>query len=341
MALVFLPRSAGAEESVGKFEMSDLLIEPTYTYQEPNQGRFTVGSSYAAFTWTRDSVISAVFKAGTKDLIGHPARYGPALNSDQLGIIEGYGQADSVYGRIRLGMIPVPYGLEGGDAERHLRLPRSLIFQARYVPIRDYGASYRISHGGFFSDWAIHNGEGGTDVDNESWFTARIGWQGGRFFRIGASGMGGRTSPKSTNPSGTSSSTAAWLDVDKSARFRIVNGFLEWQIQPVTFSAESTAGDAIQDDSNIKTRALHADLEVETGSVSWLARYDIMDPRNDVGTDQVTEYTAGFAIRTKYDNSVLYVLGTKKVQQDVQRDEHRGMILWRLTPLAVSRASSL
>jgi hypothetical protein len=326
-----------ADESLGTIEVSDLLLEPTYTYREAKKGAFSPGPSFVGVTWTRDRMISATFKFGSKDLIGIPARYGPASTTDQMGLIEAFGQADSDIGRLRFGLIPSPYGLEGGDAERRLSFPRSLIFQARYLPIRDYGASYRISYEGFFSDWAIHNGEGGPDLDTESWFTARLGWQGGRFLRLGATGVAGRTNPKSTDPLGVSKSADAGIDVDKAARVRVVNFFLEWHLKPVILTAESFAGESAQDDNVIKARAAHLDLEVEVGSsASVLARYDIIDPRNDLGGDQITEYTGGLSFRSAYNNSVFYILGTKKVQQDVKADEHRGLVVWRLTPTATT-----
>lgn len=334
-------QAASADESLGRLEVSDLLLEPTYILTEPRQGQFRIGNSYLAARWSRDSVISAVFKVGSTDLIGVPARYGSAP-ANQLGFVEAYAQADSDYGRARFGLIPIPFGLEGGDAERRLNFPRSLLFQTRMVNIRDHGASFRIANEGFFSDWAIHNGEGGTDLDNETWFTARWGWQDNHRFRVGLSGSVGSTSTKSTNPSGTSTSTDALLDVNKGSRIRLANFFFEWDLMPVKLLFESTAGDTRQDDNVIKYRELHADAEIKGGSSTlWLLRYDTMDPRSDLPADQVTELTAGVAFRSHYENSVFYILGTKRIQQDVSRDVHKAMIYWRLTPTASTSQSAL
>jgi hypothetical protein len=134
--------NAQADEGLGRLEISDLLLQPTFTAGEQHKGAFTLESSYLAATWTHSRTISAVFKIGSTDLIGAPARYGP-VPAATLGFLEAYAQSDSDFGRARFGMIPIPFGLEGGDAERRLRFPRSFLFQARYVNIRDNGFSYR------------------------------------------------------------------------------------------------------------------------------------------------------------------------------------------------------
>jgi hypothetical protein len=329
-----LPFSAGAAENLGRIEVSDIFLEPIYTNVEPHQGSFSLGSSYLGASWTIDSVLSAQLKFGSRDLINSPIRYGPTTSLSQLAIVEAYAQADSEFGLFRLGMIPLYYGLEGGDVERELYFPRSLIYQARYIGLRDFGGSYHISSDGFTVDSTIHNGEGGADLDNELWLTTRLSWSRERHFRLGISGQVGRTTPLSTYPTGKEASGPAWVDVTQAARYRIVNAFVHWLIQPVQIEAEATAGDVLQGDNIIKTRALHADfVYITRGSLDWLLRYDILDPRNDLGSDQLTEISLGLAWRSAYRNSVLTLLGTKRIQQDTPPDVHRVMLIWRMAPI--------
>lgn len=336
-ASVIMTISATADESLGHLEVSSLFLEPTYVHDEPRTGSFSAGTSYAELRWTLDPTISAILKFGSRDLIGQPARYGPVSQPEALTAIEAYGQADARLGRVRFGMIPIAFGLEGGDVEKNLNFPRSLIFQERYIGLRDYGVGYSVSSEGFFSDWAIHNGEGGPNLDNELWFTARLGWRSERGLMVGVSGSTGRTSPASTNASTAATSAQAWLDVNQAARIRIVNFFISWPTKPVRLDIEGFGGEAVQGDSVIKTRAAHADLVWFTGTpVNALLRYEILDPRNDLGGDQLTEYSAGLAWHSHYDNSVLTVLGTKRVQQDVPVDEHRVMVTWRITPFTTN-----
>jgi len=334
LAVVFVAsRGARADENLGRLELSGLFLEPSYRHEESRAGRFSAGTSYAELRWTLDSAISASVKFGSRELIGQPARFGPVAGATSLAVIEAYGQAEANLGRVRFGMIPVPFGLEGGDVEKSLFFPRSLIFQERYLALRDNGVSYHVSSAGFFSDWTIHNGEGGADLDRELWFTTRLGWRSGKGFTAGLSGSTGRTSPASTNPAGTASSAEAWLDVNQASRLRIVNFFVSWLLKPMRLDVEGVGGEAVQGDSVIKTRALHADFIWFMGSaVNALLRYEILDPRNDLGNDQLAEYSAGLAWHSRYDNSVLQILGTKRVQQDVPVDEHRVTVMWRITP---------
>ena len=329
---------AGPEsERLGHLEIADFYLAPTYSFRESRHlGSFDLGSSYVAMMWTRDPVISAVLKLGSRSLLGLPVRYGPNLNPEQVAVIEGYGQSNSDFGRFRFGLIPIAFGNEGGDVERHLTFPRSLVFQTRYMLLRDYGVSYHIANEGFFSDWTIHNGEGGPDLDNEIWFTGRLGWQSNRSFLLGLTGTTGRTTRLSTDPKGLGNAALpdAGIDVTQPARYRIVNLALEWFLRPLRLEAEGTAGEAIQGDNVVKMRALHTDLELTTGPVNWLARYEILSPRNDVSGNQIMEYSLGLSWHSRYDNSVLSLIGTKKVIENVSLDEHRALVMWRLTPVA-------
>ena len=328
-------------ESLGKLELSDLLIEPVFQLNEPKLASFGLGNSYLAAIWKRDNALSAEIKVGSRDLLGRPRRYGLATDNE-LALVEAYAQYDSVYGRIRAGLIPIAFSSQGGDAEARLSLTRSLLFRNRQVNLRDYGLSYRLTNEGFFSDWAIHNGEGGRDLDNETWFTARWGYEGGRFFRAGVSGSAGRTSPSSTNPLGVSSSVDAGLDVDEIARIRIANFFFDWESAPVRIEFQATGGDTRQGDDISKFRTLNADFIIAAGeSLSWILRYDTFDPKTDAGGDLVTEATAGLAWRTRYDNSVLYLLGTKRWLQDTSSERHALLVMWRVTPSAVGYRTAL
>ncbi|HVK61358.1 MAG TPA: hypothetical protein VM432_07400 [Bdellovibrionales bacterium] len=333
MLTLMLPALRAEAENLGELTLSGLLIEPAFTLDEPKRGHFDIGRSFIAASWIRDEMISAKMKLGSKSLIGQPARYGPGP-TDELGLIEAYGQADTSFGMLRAGLVPIQYGLEGGDIEEQLRFPRSFIYSKRIVNLRDHGVSYHIDNKGFFTDFAVHNGEGGPDLDNEIWVTGRWGWQSPRAIRMGFSGTTGGTTPLSTDPDGTSSSTEAGLNVDESSRIRIANAFLSWRFDPFLFETEASGGDVIQDSGVEKIRGIRGDFEYRSSDrFSWLVRYDSYDP-SDSPKDREIEYTAGWAWRSKYENSVLYIFGSKVVQENVEQDTHRLQILWRLTPTA-------
>lgn len=332
---------APAAETLGDLAVSGLLLEPSFTFQEPRRGQFAVGRSYLAVTWTRDPLVSAQIKLGSRSLIGKPARYGPAA-TDDIAVIEAYAQLDSSLGRIRGGLVPIPYGWEGADSEHRLELPRSQLFRNRIINLRDHGVSYHVSYEGYFSDWAIHNGEGGPDLDNDMWMTLRAGWEGARFLRLGISGSTGSTNPASTNLTpATWTSADAGLDITQRAKIRLANFFVNWEIQPVEVTLEGSGGNTLQDSGDRELRALHLDVNyVPNNSVSWLTRYDAFDPSTNPD-DRVDEYTFGIAWKGKYRNSVLYILGSKQVMENNPLSLHKAEIIWRMTPSANSFRSPL
>ncbi len=339
--------TASAQESLGTLAVSSIFLEPSFVYSEPTQagqtarGAFEAGRSFLGVSWTQEPNLAAVLKVGSRSLIGTPARYGPAP-VDQLALIEGYAQIDTTIGQFRGGLIPIAYSLEGGDSEERLRLPRSLLFEQRAVNLRDYGASYHISHAGLFSDWAVHNGEGGPDLDNRMWFTFRAGYQDGRALKAGLSGSTGSTTPLSTNPLGTTTPTpTVGYDITRAAKLRIANAFLETTWERVTFVLEATVGDVQQDVVSNRLRAGHVDLEWNASDkFSYLARYDLFDP-STAPADQIEDYQAGIAWKSVYENSVLYLIGSKRKYEGNPNDTHRVLLIWRMTPFANSFRSPI
>lgn len=337
IAVILLGTSLGqTRERLGELELTDFLLEPSFTYSEPKSGQFEVGNSLLQATWKRDATISGVITVGNKSLLGIPARY-EANPTNELTFVEAYGQADTTYGRFSLGLIPLPFGTERAGEEGHLRFERSLLYRKRLVGLRDIGATYQITHNGFFSEWAIHNGESGKDLDGQTWFTATWGWRGIHAL-LGFSGMTGRTTPQSTNPSGTNNTTTAALDVNRMAKFRAANFFYVWEGEPFSAKVEATLGETFQDLDRFKFNAGHVDLYyTTTPSFGFLLRYDTFDPRSDLQGDRIQEATVGIAWRSRYETSALYLYGTKVFQENVSPDVHRFMLTWRLTPYILSR----
>lgn len=325
-------------EPLGTITVSDLLLAPRFFYSEPSRGHFQPGDSYIAVRWKRDDVLSAQVTLGTQSLINIPNRY-PQINGDTVNVIEAYGQGDGSYGRFRAGLLPIPFGSEGGIAEGRLRFPRSLIFEKGIIGLRDHGTSYSISHERFGSDWAIHNGEGGRDIDNKLWYTARWVYTVPGKARFGFSGQTGRTTPASTNPLGsytTSSPADAVMDLNKSSKFRIGNVFVNIDSRRFGLTLEATTGDVIQD---VKRRftAGHTDVYVPlTEKLAALARYDFFNPKR-VATDHAEHLTVGVSYRTGHDTSEIYIFGTQEMKPEPVKDIHRFMVMWKLTPQVYDR----
>lgn len=337
----FLPQayaqsSTDAErEQIGRLRISDFELETSFNWKEPGNGSFALGESAITAEWLRDDVLSGVLAVGTKDLLGVPARF-ESERSTEIAIVEVYAQAvTQLYGSFRLGLVPIPFGLEAGEDETLLRLPDSLLLQQRMVVRRDIGVHYHIANSGFFSDVAVHNGEGGEDLDNQTWLSVRFGWAGGRGFKAGLSGVTGRTTPQSTNPDPVNprDSATAGIVVDQPSRFRAANVFFDFQRKPVTVELEVTAGETRQDAGLRDFRHGRIDFGYESSSsIEWLARYDTFDPQTSESGDRIEEVTLGLAWKSRYETSVLYLLGTKTMQEDVSPGVHRFQVIWELTP---------
>ena len=198
----------------------------------------------------------------------------------ELAIVEAYAQLDSSYGRVQFGLVKIPFGAEGGIPEGLLHFQRSLIFQDGIVGLRDQGINYAIENGGFFSEWAIHNGEGGEDKDNQIWFTGRAGYHISMPWRVGLSWQVGRTHVAATHPDSTLAPTPrylAFMNVDESSKVRIGDIYTVYENPKLGASAELTSGQVEQDGGNTNFYAGHADVYVPLNkSIAALARVDTL-----------------------------------------------------------------
>lgn len=327
---------AFAEERVGVLSLDELYLSPTFHYFEGRNGSFEFGDSSAALRWRRDETVSAVLMLGNYDLLGVPRRYlTSAEDGEKIAVLEAYGEALTALGRFRLGQIPLPFGTEAARGEARLRLPRSLLLREKWMGLRDRGVSFFVENRGFFSEWAVHNGESGADKDNQIWFTSRLGWYGGRGWYVGASGAVGRTTPASTASSALPARTSAdaGLNPLESSKVRIGNAFIEWGTNPLAIVLEATAGETLQASGTSAFRGAHADLNYSISKyVGSVARYDILDPSKSAG-DRREEATLGLYFKGLYQTSVLYLLGTRIHREGISPDRHEGMLIWRLTPV--------
>ncbi len=326
------------QERLGKVFLSDLFLSPRFNYAEPKSGQFQIGRSYAAADWSRGELVSGHFAFGTKSLLGVPTRYG-VVNGQDFAMVEGYAQLSSDYGRVRLGLQPIPFGLETGINEANLRFERSLLFQRGFMGIRDIGLGYSISNDGFFNDWLIHNGESGQELDNQTWFTTRVGYH-QNFFTGGLSAQTGKTNPQATDPSGNLASTpagsfpATGINIDQGAKYRFFNIFFSYRSKDIESGIEFTTIDIYQTGQNTHPNTGHLDVFVPFKEV-WgaLFRYDYFEPKDSTSpTSQ--QYTIGACYRSRFETSNLYLYGSRNVLPAPLNDSHQVLLVWRVSPFA-------
>ncbi|MEQ1875848.1 MAG: hypothetical protein ABL958_04320 [Bdellovibrionia bacterium] len=309
-----------AAEQIGTLTVSDLMLEPTFITAEPDgtsSHAFIPGRSYLGFGWKQDSVISARLMLGSRALIVQPARYG--TQDETFGVIEGYAQADTAYGLVRMGYIPIPFGLEGAQAEYEQLFPLSLIYQTRNLMRRDLGFSYSISHNSFDSSFAVHNGEGAEDRDRRLWYTARLAWNGPARSSIGVSGMTGRQVD---------------LVTQREEKIRSGNFFAGFNVYGLGLIAEGTMTTTLYQGNLVRQLGhYHIDaLHPLAANVGIQLRYDFFDPDHGIQNDQQKDVTLGLRFGSQYKTSCVYLLGVKRLEEGTELNNDRLLLIWRMSP---------
>ena len=308
-------------ERWGEFEWLSPWLEAGGSYQQPRDGLFSLSSASFGGRWSgwvstergqNSTRLEAQIAFGTRSLLNRPFRYAPLSSSERSSdavLVDGFIGLTGSVGRLRIGLIPITFGLEDGS-ESERRWLRPLILRRAYIGLRDIGLGYSVNAGGFFSDWFIHNGESGEDRDREIWVTARweyrlrtsrVQW------RWGGSGQVGRTSPSSTHPSGTTASPMAELDADQPSRMRFggLHMSSNWVLgdgdrgsgadRRFGFELEALGGEILQDVRSRRLRSLRLDVEYEPFSTwGFLARGEALDPDTQVANDMLHE--VGFGV---------------------------------------------
>ena len=339
-------RSTGLLENLGHPAGFDFLIQPSFSYVEGKTGRFLLENSYLGMGWKIDDSISSYFRLGGRDLMGQPKIFWLSTevseSQAEWNLVEGYLQwSNSLWGRIRVGLIPVPFGLQGGENEIYLYTPLSLFWRQPKVSRRDLGLNYHIDFDGFFSDWTVHHGEGGADVDNEAWFTARWGYGDRQWARMGFSASVGRlgSSYLQTEPQTFSHSVESG-QVRMGQAFLFLRGLIFDTSH--TIRAEWYQGEFRQAEQIIPFRSGYVDLEVGIArNSSVVARYDYLDPESLTNSVSRQEASFGLQIKNKNRTFLFSIVGTKKLESSDRPSVHQLSLYWRMTPAATEGLSPL
>lgn len=303
-------------ERWGEFEWLSPWLEAGGSFREPRDGEFFLSSASFGGRWTgwasaergeNSTRVEAQIAIGTRSLIARPIRYAPLSNVERASdpiLVDAFTGVAGAWGRLRLGLIPIVFGLEDAvESERQWLRP--LILRRGLIGLRDIGIGYSVAAGGFYSDWFVHNGESGDDRDREMWMTARWEYRlrtTRSFWRWGASGQVGRTTPSSTHPTGTTASTVSELDPDQSSRLRFggLHTAATWMLGDTDrrfgFELEVFGAEVLQDARTRRLRAVRFDLEYEPWSQwGFLLRGEALDPDTQVKNDLVHELGIGVA----------------------------------------------
>ena len=172
----------------------------------------------------------------------------------------------SYYGRMRIGLIPLSYGLEGGVRDSQMLLPRSLFFSL--IPHYDLGLSYFISHRGFYVESAVHNGyfqkHNLPNLQSDTlWWRARGGWKGDYGIDIGLSAIIGKSHFTQDH------------QFYNNYALQLGNIYMSFEIPQFLIDAEFHFGELFINQNKTFISSWHIDLEHPfIGSSSLFARWD-------------------------------------------------------------------
>lgn len=323
-------QSHAAVEKLGRVELTDVLVKPTFLLEEPQEGEFQFNESSLEFSWYLENQFQAVVRLGSVSLRNPMARFDGPVTED-LGLIEGYAQFSSVYGQVRAGLIPLQYGAEGAMNEREIYFQRSLLIQNRVLPLRDIGFEYSVQHNGYFSDLKVHNGEAGDNTDGRMWVTGNWGWKDREKFKVGLAGLTGTTKPLATSASGD---TLANVDPLKASKWRMGTAFVQWFPSEWKTVLEWTMGEVEQDDKVAgKFSGGHVDLIYEQPRWAVMARWDYLEPNTELAQDLQRQTSLGFMLKNKSQTSQLRFIGTKVIEDQAKQPNDQLWVIWQLSPL--------
>ncbi len=359
-------QSFGADvpERFGQFQWLSPWIESGGTYDEGRDGRFRIFSASFGGRWVGDlsrnragEFLEAQVSFGSRSLVASPLRYSRNEEAElSPTLIDGFAGVSGNWGRLRFGLLPLLFGLESGAESERIWI-RPLVLRRGLVGLRDVGLHYSVASSGFFSDWFVHNGEGGEDLDRELWTTAR--WE----YRLrtsrmqwkwGASGQVGRTTPASTQPGtsppGSSIATAKpEINPAESSRLRFASLFMssDWVVgigergdetdRRFGFELEAFGGEVLQDSRTRRIRSLRLDFHWDPSDFWGLfLRGEAFDPDSQVSADMMHEASFGlqrYFLKGAMKRSLRGVLVvTKEMQENQVQDHHRVEFRLRFSP---------
>lgn len=327
---LFLSTTVFAEDRLGKLELDEIILRPELRFIEPFEGEFALEYATVGVLWTLDGNFSARLRWGPLAQVNTPVIYSPDASPESWGVYEAFGQFQGTYGRLRAGLIPLDFGLEGKLQENRLDFPRAMPFRLGIVGLRDLGLSYYVGHNGYYTQMTVHNGEGGANKDGRMWYGANWGWENSRNIHVGLSGQTGSTEKESTQ---TSTAELAGFDPQREAHWRQGMFFVHWYPRRWDFRLGVFAGEREQDEKVERYQGAHSDL-IYAMSPQWklMTRYDYFDPDTREKNDRSQEISLGIGIDMGSGTSTLHIIGTKVLEEDKEVANDRLLLSWLIVP---------
>ena len=331
-AIVFLAsfNLSRADEKVGRLRLDYLLLRPTYFSQEKEGGEFSFEDSSVTVQWLKDENFSASVKIGSVLERGLTQIYLEDEPEDELGFIEAYAQFTGKYGHVKAGLLPIPFGLNGLQADHDRVWPESLIYRERLISQSDYGFGYFTEHNRYFSELVVHNGElDHKPNDGNPWVTARWGYRKERF-QLQISGQTGRSVSESTT---TGSTTLGGWDRSQNAQWRFVGLNINWKPRRWDIHFQTVGGEAEQKKVEKTLNQYQFDAIRNLGPYWGVGvRHEAYDINSKKSNDGRSEESLMVFTKSQDSTSLLSLVLTKVLEEKNQIDNDQIWLQWRLTP---------
>lgn len=123
---------AAENEILGRLTVDELSIGAEFLLREKQQTNFSLDESLVGFSWHLDRQLSGHLALGSLSLLNQPLHFN-SPRDDNWGLVEAYAEYSMTYGQIRMGLIPLRYGIDGSRREGDLAWSRHLLFRRQIV----------------------------------------------------------------------------------------------------------------------------------------------------------------------------------------------------------------
>ncbi|MCB0357775.1 MAG: hypothetical protein KDD40_12235, partial [Bdellovibrionales bacterium] len=113
-----------AAEKLGTMAVDEVLLRPSFKVAEGQDAEFNIGESSFSLSWFKTQDLGGVIRIGPESLINPMLHFQDDV-SDRIAIVEAFAQVKGVYGRLRMGLIPIEFGIEGSWLESEMTFSRS------------------------------------------------------------------------------------------------------------------------------------------------------------------------------------------------------------------------
>jgi len=313
--------------------INDIFIQAQGRLVEKQVGGFQPLEGRIGVTMTPATDLEATLKVGSSSFLGVPRwSVGP---SQGLSLMEGKLEYSPGFGTFTMGQALLPFGLEGSQDEASLLFPRIFVYELGYLPLRDLQAGFHTDNGdGFFSSWAVHNGEGisQSSSDNRMFFTASLSYKKGQT-AIGVSGMAGSLVPSANSQAVQTTGQAGegpLMAANQENKLRAFSGFLGVQLGKLHLEGEAIWIQQINFLNRNETLDWYVTADQELlPRFNFIARYEGLDPDSRAADDFVSRSSVGFQWFSLHQNNRVILFGAKVLEQghEVPNDEIR--LVWR------------